>query len=172
MAEYQLSHCNLAAALIPWNEGVGKIPGLGLGSLEVDNDETDISNGIRLFKTQTGETTKIARCLLVVQLGSGAMTVEVKLTANAGVTDFASPDATTGAISNTTEVNKWFEVTAEKPVITLRRIGGVAGAEIAQAGLYIFRKPADGKLLGGHEPSVGFIGLGGLEGGFNTLLEA
>jgi hypothetical protein len=169
MGEFHLCATNIAAALIPWGEGDKDVPGLLLGSKSVAADNNLVSESVRLFETQVGKTDKIRKGLLVVKLTSGALTVQGRLTATSSGVDFGSPDFTTGSISNSNYSYTWFDVTAEKPVVTLKRIGGVAGAEIERAALFIFGKSPFG-VLKAYDAGIGFNGLGASAGGFDFLL--
>lgn len=168
MAEFHLCATNLAGALIPWDTGDQDIPGLLLGSKSIDASNALVSAGIRLFETKAGDTTKIRRGLLVFKLASGTLTVAGKLTAASGVTDFGSPDFTSGAVSDTAYSFTWFDVTAEKPVVTLKRTAGGGAVVMERAGLFIFGKSASGALKA-YDAGIGFNGLG-LAGGFDILL--
>lgn len=169
MGEFHLCATNIAASLIPWDEGNKAIPGLLLGSKSVLADNALVSESVRLFETQAGNVSKIRRGLLVVKLTSGALTVAGMLSAEGGVTDFGSPSFTTGSISNTSYSHTWFDVTAEKPVVTLKRTGGVAGAEIERAALFIFGK-SPSEVLKSYDAGIGFNGIGASAGGFDFLL--
>jgi hypothetical protein len=147
MAATVISNANAYCRVVEFAAGTAQLPGMGLGSKTFGNSETRQAIDLQPAKPVRGTL----KCTLI----SGALTLNVQVTAS-GTTNFSSPTATTGSISDTAFHAIEFVTTTSLPVISIQAVSGSSGAVVNRCQLELVQKlPVGG---GYHELSSSING--------------